>query len=96
MTPETLVKQKLKKMLNHNVKHMGGTFFYSAISDRYHSGLPDFILIEAGRPKFLECKAPGKHLTRLQKSIALKLIKAGADYFEITIDDGELKWTEIF
>jgi len=59
-TPETKVKAKLKKLLK-----VGG-YWFSSISDRYHSGLPDVIAIRSGLVYFIEVKSSTGKLTRLQ------------------------------
>lgn len=60
MTPETKIKVKLKKLLKE------ADCFFSAISDRYHSGLPDFIAVKGGQVFFIEVKSQVGELTKLQ------------------------------
>lgn len=79
MTPETRVKGKIKKMLKE-IEVREGAFWFP-ISQRYHSGFPDFLLIREGRPIFIEGKAEGEDLRKLQSWTMKRIVNAGARYW---------------
>lgn len=61
-TPETKVKHRTKIWLNDNCS------WWSAISDRYHHGIPDFIgCNHFGRLVVVECKSSTGELTPKQR-----------------------------
>ena len=86
-TPETKAKKKLKEMLDRipNAWH-------TSISDRYHAGIPDHLVIRNGVPAFIEVKADEtKHLSKIQQHIAKKIISSGAEYYVAFLDkNGDL------
>lgn len=81
MTPEGRVKKLLKKELDSSYN------WWTAISDRFRSGLPDFIAIQDGQFVAFETKALGKNLTKLQASIAKQIMKAGGEYMIVTVNE---------
>ena len=74
-TPETRVKKKIKEMLTQEKR------WYSAISDRYHSGLPDFIAVgRNGEFVAIEAKAAGKKPEPIQEEIGRRIERSGGRY----------------
>lgn len=55
--------------------------FYVKLSDRYQSGLPDFLVIKDGEQKFFELKAWDKEPTPIQQNVAKRIIAAGGKVF---------------
>lgn len=80
MTPETKVKAKVKKW----AEYKGG--FLLPISQRYHSGTPDFIHFQDGKASAIEVKAPDGKMSKIQKVIAGEFMRNGITYFIATID----------
>lgn len=74
MTPEGKVTAYFKKRL----KELG--IFFWKISDRYHSGRPDFLLIHKGHAIGVELKADGETPTPLQYKVGRDMEKAGATW----------------
>ena len=71
-TPETKIKQKVKRWLNDNCS------WWSAISDRYHHGIPDFIgCSHDGEFVAVECKAKGGKVTKIQGETLKAIAFAG-------------------
>ena len=78
MTPEGKVKARVKKWL----KESGWKdIWWTMLSDRYRSGLPDFLLIWGGKVIFIEAKGKSKELTKLQAYVSKKICAAGGDYW---------------
>ncbi len=93
-TPETKAKKKLTKWLDERAKSKGT--WWTSLSDRYRSGIPDRMEIEGGRITFYEVKSMEGRLTALQDWTAHKVIAAGAKYFIVRIDgNGVLKFKEM-
>lgn len=58
------------------------------------AGIPDIVIIKAGRPFMLELKAPGGRLSEAQKSMRHKLWDAGVPVGEAHSLDEALTWLE--
>lgn len=83
MTPESKVKAKVKNWLAKNAS------WYTAISDRYTSGLPDFHgLLKApkGRPVYIEVKSLVGRVSQKQWQIANSIIEAGGVFYVASPD----------
>jgi len=91
-TPETKVKAKVKKLLK-KMEEKGGVWS-TALSSRYHSGLPDFSALIEGEANYIEAKAEGKPLTPLQIYVAKAILTAGGKYWMATIKENKLCLTE--
>lgn len=75
--PEGKIKDKLKRTLARaNV-----WFFCPATGGFGKSGIPDFICCVGGRFLAIECKAPGKHPTALQRERIDEITQAGGHAF---------------
>ena len=74
-TPETDVKRRLKKFFKAT------KWWWSAISDRWTSGLPDFIACRDGDFAAFEVKSKVGRLSPIQYYVARKIIMAGGEYF---------------
>lgn len=67
-SPETRIKLKLKRQIKALKEHHA--LYFTSISDRYRSGMPDNLIICEGWHVFIECKAEGKSLRPLQRKVA--------------------------
>ena len=77
-TPETAVKTQVKKWLKENA------MWSTAISDRYHVGLPDFLCVlrgDYGKITGIEVKSATGALTRRQAEEGRRIIAAGGEYW---------------
>lgn len=88
-TPETKVKGKVKAWLR---KH---AVWWTAISDRYHVGIPDFLCVLAtdihhGKLTAIEAKSEVGRLTQRQLYEANKILLAGGSFFVARPDDDEV------
>lgn len=72
MTPEGRLTRRTKKKLDS----VDGLWYYK-VSDRFTSGIPDFIVCYKGRLGALELKAPKKKATELQKITLDRIFRAG-------------------
>lgn len=88
MTKETKIKRRIRKMLSDIEKE--GNAYWTPISQRYHSGLPDFLLVREGHTIFIEAKAPGQALRKLQSWNMRQMVKAGATYWVVTERNNKL------
>ncbi len=71
-TPETKLKKKVKLWLNNNCN------WWSAVSDRYHHGIPDFIgCSRSGHFVAVECKSKTGKLTKKQELTLQMICKSG-------------------
>lgn len=86
MTPETRVKSRLKKYLIE-IFLAGDNGYYTTVSDRYKSGMPDFLGILRGKATFFEAKASKGVFSRIQQVVARELMRAGANYYIVTLDE---------
>jgi hypothetical protein len=86
------VETRNKNLLTRELKEAG--VWNQAISDRYHSGIPDRIAIIDGRAIWLEVKA-GEHveLRPTQAVFMKRVLKAGARYLRVYTKGGKL-WQE--
>lgn len=95
MTPETRTKSKIKEHLRQKQREMGARFWWDSLSQRYKSGLPDFIAIENGRAYFIEAKATDNILRPLQAHVAETLMKAGAKVYVGFLKNNRLCFEEL-
>lgn len=79
MTPETKIKKLVKKYLSESTR------WYTAISDRYTSGLPDFFALTGIKPLFIEVKAIKGRMSGKQWSVAKQIMAAGGIYKIATV-----------
>jgi hypothetical protein len=86
MTPEAKVKVRVKAMLNEHA-----AYYFMPVQTGLGSRTLDFLGCHSGRFFSIETKAPGKHMTEQQLSIADRMMKSGARVFEISGDLGELE-----
>ncbi len=89
MTPETQTKKKLKAHLLAQMKASPGLWFTS-LSQRFQSGLPDFMVVEAGKVAFIEAKASNNMLRPLQAHVCEKLMQAGAAVYVAYLKNNRL------
>jgi len=75
MTPETKVKGDFKKM----VQRVWPRAKLVALSDRYQSGLPDFMLL-SDKAMFFECKAKNGRMSVKQWEFAKEVMRLGYMY----------------
>lgn len=90
MTPETKIKTLFKKFLRAREQTCGGRFWWGAISDRFHAGLPDYFIVMDGEACFVEAKTGGEWLKPRQQYEMARLLKAGANCYVITMKEGKL------
>lgn len=84
----------LTKKLKEAVRNSCGLFI--KLSDRYHTGYPDVIVIHpGGQVDFLEIKAENGTLGRLQEYYGKEIIKRGGSWFEIRGLKGVKKYLEL-
>lgn len=88
MTAETRVKNKLKKHLIETFL-AGHNGYYTTVSDRYKSGMPDFMGIVGGKAWFFEAKAQKGVFSKIQQVVARELMRAGAEYYIVTLDEND-------
>ena len=81
MTPETKIKNKFRK----DKAKQGVTLF--ALSDRYHSGYPDFISCIDGHFVAYEIKAFKGKWSKAQELFAKTILKLGGTYWIIRGSD---------
>ena len=86
MTPETQCKKRLKEFLKAKEDLFDGRMWWTSISDRFHSGLPDFLVILNGCSIMIEAKSMTGKLSKIQKYIAGNVALAGAKYLVATLD----------
>lgn len=95
MTPESKVKVKVKNWLAKNAS------WYTAISDRYTSGLPDFhglLKTPKGRPVYIEVKSLAGRVSQKQWQIANSIIEAGGVFYIASPDEkcaGEVSFWDL-
>lgn len=89
-TPEGTVKSRFKRWLHDRRRRADGGLLWFMLSDRYSSGLPDFVLIWDGDVTWVEAKAEGETLRPLQAFVAMKILKAGGRYSIVTMEGDEL------
>lgn len=77
-TPEHKVKLKLRKALKELQVEL--PVWFSPIADRYTTGLPDYLVVFAGRAVFIECKSPKGKLRPAQLFVKKLIEQAGARY----------------
>lgn len=59
-----------------------------------HRGVPDRIFVKGGRVVFVEFKAPGRGLTRLQDHVRRQLEGEGVEYRVVdSVEDGDAALT---
>jgi hypothetical protein len=58
--------------------------YYRKLSDRFHAGLPDFIIVYNGKTVWLELKVYPNKLTALQGHEITKLRNSGANVYCLT------------
>ncbi len=96
LTPETRTKKKIREDLKRQAKAQHPAFWWTPLSDRHVSGLPDFFFVEGGRAGFIEAKATKVELRPLQVHLAYELVMAGALYFVGYLSQaGELRYEEM-
>lgn len=83
-TPEGRVKNMVRKMLDQ----MGGNCYrFMPVQTGLGSRTLDFLLCVNGYFVGLETKAPGKHLTPLQRQTKAAMEAAGALVFEVSDEE---------
>lgn len=80
---EKIVKKRLKALLARKREESGRRMWWMAVSDRYHSGVPDFMMVWDGQVHFIEAKSSIGTLSKMQYHIALQLVSAGAKYWVV-------------
>ncbi len=80
---------KLRDKVSNYLKTLKGVWFYKS-SDRFTSGIPDFLICKGGKFFGLELKAPGKDGRRLQLD-TLSLIHKAKGYTLCTDSFEEVK-----
>lgn len=89
MTPETKIKKRFKEQCARDgVKAV-------ALSDRYHSGYPDFLCMKDGRAWVVEAKAENGRVSEIQKHEARDYIKHGIPYLICTTENKKLVLIDI-
>lgn len=83
MTPETKTKQLVKADLKNREQELHPSFWWTSLSDRFQSGLPDFLFVQEGVVGFIEAKADSPRLRPLQLYVAEQMLAAGAEYWVV-------------
>lgn len=82
-TPEGRIKDAVVKLL----KAHGVYYFFPATHGYGRSGVPDIVCCAKGRFLAIECKAPGKSPTALQRREMARIGEAGGMAFVIASED---------
>jgi len=84
---ERTITRQTKALLD-TIKKQGAPLHYFKISDRFTSGIPDFVGVYNGRAFYIELKDVGEKPRKLQRWQLEQLKKAGAKTLATdTVDD---------
>ena len=91
-TPETMIKQQVKDILD-----LKGWFHFPIMQGMgSYSGLPDRIAIKDGIVLFVECKAPGGHMSAAQEKF-LENVRSQLGHYVVVSDvDNFIEYLKIF
>ena len=73
-------ESKIQKELKREIGNLG---LLTKISDRFTSGVPDYFFVGRGKTIFIETKATGEKLRKLQIYFMRQIIKNGGLHFII-------------